>query len=30
MGIMEIKVSNDRNVALGYMKAIRLELGLEK
>lgn len=30
MGIMEIKVSNDRNVTLSYMKAIRLELGLKK
>lgn len=30
MGSMANKVSNDRKVALGYMKAIRLELGLEK
>lgn len=29
MGIMEIKVSNDKNSALSYMKAIRLELGLK-
>lgn len=27
---MANEVSNDRKVALGYMKAIRLELGLEK